>query len=63
MSHALACNRASTKTNTLGYAFRAAVLFEACSFLVQGAGLRTGMTSRRAGHPNVRRESRPQLSG
>jgi poly(3-hydroxybutyrate) depolymerase len=36
MSHALACNRASPKTNTLGYAFRAAVLFEACSFLVQG---------------------------
>ena len=36
MSHALACSRANAKTNTAGYAFRAAVLFEACSFLVQG---------------------------
>ncbi len=36
MSHALACSRANPKTNTLGYAFRAAVLFEACSFLVDG---------------------------
>jgi poly(3-hydroxybutyrate) depolymerase len=36
MSHALACNRANAKTNPAGYAFRAAVLFEACSFLVQG---------------------------
>ncbi len=37
MSHALACSRANPKTNTLGYAFRAAVLFEACSFLVNGS--------------------------
>lgn len=36
MSHALACSRANPKTNSVGYAFRAAVLFEACSFLVQG---------------------------
>jgi poly(3-hydroxybutyrate) depolymerase len=37
MSHALACSRANPKTNTAGYAFRAAVLFEACSFLVNGS--------------------------
>jgi poly(3-hydroxybutyrate) depolymerase len=36
MSHALACSRASTSTNSVGYKFRAAVMFEACSFLVQG---------------------------
>ncbi len=36
MSHALACSRANAKTNPAGYAFRAAVLFEACSFLVEG---------------------------
>ena len=37
MSHALACSRANPRTNTAGYAFRAAVLFEACSFLVNGS--------------------------
>ncbi len=36
MSHALACSRANTNTNSVGYKFRAAVMFEACSFLVQG---------------------------
>ncbi len=36
MSHALACSRANTNTNTVGYKFRAAVMFEACSFLVEG---------------------------
>jgi len=36
MSHALACSRANTSTNSVGYKFRAAVMFEACSFLVQG---------------------------
>ena len=36
MSHALACSRANTNTNPVGYKFRAAVMFEACSFLVQG---------------------------
>ena len=36
MSHALACSRANPNTNPVGYAFRAAVLFEACSFLVEG---------------------------
>ncbi|HZL20665.1 MAG TPA: hypothetical protein VFG23_23230 [Polyangia bacterium] len=36
MTHTLACNRANAKTNTAGYAFRAAVMFEACSFLVEG---------------------------
>ena len=36
MSHALACSRANTTTNSVGYKFRAAVMFEACSFLVQG---------------------------
>jgi poly(3-hydroxybutyrate) depolymerase len=36
MSHALACSRANTTTNTLGYKFRAAVMFEACSMLVEG---------------------------
>ena len=37
MSHALACSRANTTTNSVGYKFRAAVMFEACSFLVQGS--------------------------
>ncbi len=36
MSHALACSRANTSTNSVGYKFRAAVMFEACSFLVEG---------------------------
>ena len=36
MSHALACSRANTTTNSVGYKFRAAVMFEACSFLVEG---------------------------
>jgi hypothetical protein len=36
MSHALACSRANTNTNPVGYKFRAAVMFEACSFLVEG---------------------------
>ena len=36
MSHALACSRANTSTNPVGYKFRAAVMFEACSFLVEG---------------------------
>ncbi|MGD0837766.1 MAG: hypothetical protein ABSB49_14075 [Polyangia bacterium] len=36
MSHALACSRANPSTNSVGYAFRAAVMFEACSFLVEG---------------------------
>ncbi|MEO7034971.1 MAG: hypothetical protein ABI548_13765 [Polyangiaceae bacterium] len=36
MSHALACSRANTNTNPVGYKFRAAVMFEACSFLVDG---------------------------
>src|ERR1017187_3612935 len=37
MSHALACSRANTTTNSVGYKFRAAVMFEACSFLVEGS--------------------------
>jgi poly(3-hydroxybutyrate) depolymerase len=37
MSHALACSRANTNTNSVGYKFRAAVMFEACSFLVEGS--------------------------
>jgi poly(3-hydroxybutyrate) depolymerase len=37
MSHALACSRANINTNSVGYKFRAAVMFEACSFLVEGS--------------------------
>ncbi len=37
MTHALACSRANTNTNSVGYKFRAAVMFEACSFLVEGS--------------------------
>jgi hypothetical protein len=37
MTHTLACNRASTSSNSVGYKFRAAVMMEACSFLVSGS--------------------------